>query len=317
MKIVIPDKKTLTDNNDVSFDEIERLGEVVSYDLTPYNILAERIGDAEAVLCNKALITEDVIRSCPNLRYIGLFATGWNNIDIEAATKNKIVVSNAGEYSTMAVAQHVFALLLEFYSKISEYNASVKKGDWERVDTFSYFLSPTYELVGRTIGIVGFGSIGKAVAKIADAFGMNVLVNTRTLPGNSQYKFVTKEQLFSESDVISLHCPLNEETKGMVNRDMLSLCRKNAILINTSRGGTVVEQDLADALNTGAIAGAGLDVAEKEPMCGSPLKTADNCIITPHVAWAPRQTRQRLISIVADNLKCFIEGDPKNMVNHF
>ena len=317
MKIVIPDKKTVINKNDVSFEDIEALGRVISYDVTPYELLAERIGDADAVLCNKAMMTREVIEKCPNLKYIGLFATGWNNIDIDAANEHKIVVSNAGEYSTMAVAQHTFALISAFCSKIAEYDASVKNGDWERSDTFSYFLSSTYEMAGQTLGIIGFGSIGKAVAKIAEAYGMNVIIHTRTVPEKSPYKFVSKEELFKNSDIITLHCPLNQGTKGLVNKEMLKLCKDNAIIINTSRGPVIAEEDLAEALNNGIIAGAGIDVIDSEPMRNSPLKNARNCIITPHIAWAPKQTRERLISIVAQNLKGFIQGSPEHMINHF
>ncbi|MEG0614268.1 MAG: D-2-hydroxyacid dehydrogenase [Oscillospiraceae bacterium] len=316
MKIVILDRKTLT-NDDISFAEIEALGDVVSYSSTPNELIVERICDADVVLCNKSPITKEVISACKNLKYIGLFATGYNNIDIKAASERGIVVSNAGEYSTMAVAQHVFALILEHYSKVSGYSSSVKNGDWERSDTFSYFLSPTYEILGQTIGIIGFGSIGKAVAKVADAFGMKVIISTRTLPpkGLFPYEFVSRDEVFARADILTLHCPLTELTAGLINAENLAKMKKTALLINTSRGGTIIEQELADALNSGVIAGAGIDVLTNEPMKNSPLKTAKSCVITPHIAWSPRQTRERLITIVAKNLGAFISGKPINVVN--
>ena len=317
MEIVILDKKTLT-INDISLKEIEVLGHVTAYDLTPPEKIIERIGDAEAVLCNKSPLTNEVLNGCKNLKYIGLFATGYNNVDIEAANKRGITVSNAGEYSTLAVAQHVFALIMQFSSSISLYNSAVKKGDWITSHTFSFFDYPTFELSGLTLGIVGFGSIGKAVAKIADAFGMKVIVSTRTIPINAvyPYQFVTMDELLTRSDIITLHCPLTSDTQGLICEETLSKMKESAILINTSRGGVVVEQDLANALNNGLIAGAGIDVVAVEPMSATnPLKDAKNCVITPHIAWAPKQTRERLVSIVADNLRGYQNGKPKNVVN--
>ena len=317
MKIVILDQKTLT-NNDISFSEIEALGDVTAYDLTQPDDVIERIGNAEIVLCNKSQMTEKILTSCKNLKYIGLFATGYNNVDINVATKCNITVTNAGEYSTLAVAQHVFALVLQFYSRINEYDVSVKNGNWIKSNTFSYFNYPTAEIAGLTIGIVGFGSIGRTVAKIAAAFGMKVIVSTRTIPEKVvfPYEFVSQNDLFSRADIVTLHCPLTADTEGLICKENLEKMKNNAILINTSRGGVVVEQDLADALNNGLIAGAGLDVISSEPMLPTnPLIGAKNCIITPHIAWAPKQTRERLVSIVADNLKSFLDGNPQNVVN--
>lgn len=317
MKIVILEENAIN-NGDLSLDGLKRFGDVVSYGLTPADKIVEYIGDADAVFCNKSQITADVINACPNLKYIGECATGYNNIDIKTAREKGITVTNAGQYSTMAVAQHVFALILEHFSKVSEYAPSVRNGDWVNSKCFIYYLSPTYELCKRTIGIIGFGSIGKAVAKIADAFGMNVIVFTRTLPDKDiyPYEFVGKEELFSRSDIVTLHCPLTEQTANLVNKNTLSLMKKSAVLINTSRGGVVDENDLADALNQGSIAGAGLDVVGTEPMTQSnPLRNAKNCIITPHIAWAPLQTRERLLSIVTENLEKYLEGNPINVVN--
>ena len=317
MKIVILEENAIN-NNDISLEEFKKLGEFISYGVTPSDKIIEYIGDADAVLCNKCLITREVMTSCPNLKYIGECATGYNNIDISAAKELGITVTNAGQYSTMAVAQHVFALILQFFSKINEYDNSVHNGDWTKSESFVYYLSPCYEIQGLTLGIIGFGSIGKAVAKIADAFGMKVIVSTRTVPleNNYPYEFVSQDELFKRADIVSLHCPLTEKTKGMINKDTLSKMKKTAYLINTSRGPAVIEEDLAYALNNGLIAGAGIDVVAFEPMKkDNPLITAKNCIITPHIAWAPKQTRERLISIVLDNLKSYLDGNPKNVVS--
>lgn len=319
MKIVIPDATTLT-NGDVSLDCFNALGEVASYPVTPKELTVERVKDAEAVLCNKTLMTREVINSCPSLKYIGLFATGYNNIDMEAAAERGITVCNAGEYSTMAVAQHVFAMILEFYSQVSLLDKSVKDGEWLKSKNFSYFPegASALELCGKTLGIIGFGSIGRAVAKIGGAFGMRVIINTRTVPqdGLYPYEFVSKEEVFGKSDIVTLHCPLTENTKDLVCKETLSLMKDSAVLINTSRGGTVNEEDLAEALNSGRIRGAGLDVLKEEPMsANTPLRNAKNCIITPHTAWAPRETRIRLIKIAGDNLKAFIDGKPQNVVH--
>ncbi len=317
MKIVMLEEGAVN-NNDISLDELKKLGEFVSYRLTPDDKIVERIGDAEVVLCNKCQLTADVIKACPNLRYIGECATGYNNIDINAAKESGIVVTNAGQYSTMAVAQHVFAFISHFFSRVGEYNASVQDGGWVKSDCFVYYLSPTYELSGMTIGIIGFGSIGKAVAKIADAYGMKVIVSTRTIPADGEYPyvFVSREELLRRADIVTLHCPLTPDTQNMINKDSLSLMKKSAILINTSRGPVVSEADLADALNDEKIAGAGLDVVSAEPMrADNPLLGAKNCIITPHIAWAPKQTRERLIGIVTDNLRNWLGGNPTNVVN--
>lgn len=315
MKIVILDKKTVT-LGDVSLASIEALGEVISYDLTSQEQVIERISDAEAVLCNKIVFTKEIIESSPNLKYIGLFATGYNNIDLEAAKEKNIVVCNAPAYSTNAVAQHVFALILHFMNQIPAYHNSVCNKAWIHSDTFAYFPYAISELADLTIGILGFGSIGQRTAAIAKAFGMNVIVHTRTVRDGQEAEFVSLDELFTHSDIVSLHCPLTETTAGLICSKNLAKMKKSAILINTSRGGVVKEQDLADALNQGVIAGAGLDVLTMEPMEeNNPLFEAKNCIITPHVAWAPKQTRERLIEIVTDNLTNFINGNPIHIVS--
>lgn len=314
MKIAVLEARTVS-KGDVSFDELYKLGEVKEYPLTPADKIIENIGDAEIVLCNKTPFTADIIRACPKLKYIGLCATGYNNVDLETCNELGITVCNVPAYSTDAVAQHTFALMLQFANRVSEYDGFVKDGGWIRSETFSNFAYPIQELSGKTLGIIGYGSIGRKTAEIAKAFGMNVLVNTRTPKQDETVKFVEINELFSEADFITVHCPLTEKTNGLVNKDMLSLCKPSCVIINTSRGPVINEQDLADALNSGRIAGAALDVLCSEPMSEScPLMGAKNCIITPHVAWAPLETRERLVKTVAANVKAFIDGNPINTV---
>ena len=315
MKIVILEAATVS-KNDVSFEEIYRLGEVREYPLTPVDKIVEYVGDAEAVLCNKTPFTAEVLEACPNLKYIGLCATGYNNIDVVAATRLGITVCNAPAYSNAAVAQQVFSFILRYTNRTSAYNRFVHNGGWIRSETFSAFEYPITELAGKTLGIIGYGRIGRQVAKIAHAFDMNVIVNTRTAKQDSPVKFVGLKELLAKSDIITLHCPLTDETNGLIGLDALKLCKPTAILINTSRGAVINEADLAYALNNDIIAGAGLDVLCEEPMSAdNPLLNAKNCIITPHIAWAPIDTRKRLITIVADNLSAFINGKPINTVN--
>lgn len=315
MKIVILEAATVS-KNDVSFEEIYRLGEVREYPLTPVDKIVEYVGDAEAVLCNKTPFTAEVLEACPNLKYIGLCATGYNNIDVAAATRLGITVCNAPAYSNAAVAQQVFSFILRYTNRTSAYNRFVHNGGWIRSETFSAFEYPITELAGKTLGIIGYGRIGRQVAKIAHAFDMNVIVNTRTAKQDSSVKFVGLKELLAKSDIITLHCPLTDETNGLIGLDALKLCKPTAILINTSRGAVINEADLAYALNNDIIAGAGLDVLCEEPMSAdNPLLNAKNCIITPHIAWAPIDTRKRLITIVADNLSAFINSKPINTVN--
>lgn len=315
MKIVILEAATVS-KNDVSFEEIYRLGEVREYPLTPVDKIVEYVGDAEAVLCNKTPFTAEVLEACPNLKYIGLCATGYNNIDVAAATRLGITVCNAPAYSNAAVAQQVFSFILRYTNRTSAYNRFVHNGGWIRSETFSAFEYPITELAGKTLGIIGYGRIGRQVAKIAHAFDMNVIVNTRTAKQDSSVKFVGLKELLAKSDIITLHCPLTDETNGLIDLDALKLCKSSAIIINTSRGAVINEADLAYALDNDIIAGAGLDVLCEEPMSAdNPLLNAKNCIITPHIAWAPIDTRKRLITIVADNLSAFINGKPINTVN--
>ena len=315
MKIVILEAATVS-KNDVSFEEIYRLGEVREYPLTPVDKIVEYVGDAEAVLCNKTPFTAEVLEACPNLKYIGLCTTGYNNIDVAAATRLGITVCNAPAYSNAAVAQQVFSFILRYTNRTSAYNRFVHNGGWIRSETFSAFEYPITELAGKTLGIIGYGRIGRQVAKIAHAFDMNVIVNTRTAKQDSSVKFVGLKELLAKSDIITLHCPLTDETNGLIDLDALKLCKPSAIIINTSRGAVINEADLAYALENDIIAGAGLDVLCEEPMSAdNPLLNAKNCIITPHIAWAPIDTRKRLITIVADNLSAFINGKPINTVN--
>lgn len=316
LKIRILDWETVS-GGDLSYDRFEKYGEIKAYGMTSPKEASERIGDAEIVLCNKTPMTAEVINACSNLKYIGLFATGYNNVDLKAANEKNITVCNSPAYSTDAVAQHTFALIMQFYNRVSEYNNSVKNGNWVKSKTFSYFSYNVSELAGKIISIIGYGSIGKKVAKIAEAFGMNVIFSTRTVPKESKYKFVSTDEAFRLADILTIHCPLTEQTKGMVCKEKLDLMKKSALLINTARGDIVNEKDLADALNNEKIAGAGLDVLSAEPMSeNTPLKNAKNCIITPHIGWAPIETRKRLLEIVENNLKAFLDGNPINKINN-
>ncbi len=316
MKIAVLDWSTMTANDDIPADLLKKYGEVDIFPLTSPEQTAERIGSAEIVLCNKVLITKEIMDKCPNLQYIGLFATGFNNIDTEYAKLKNITVCNAGQYSTNAVAQQVFAYILDFSSRIRDYDRSVKSGEWENSPCFSYFPIPTAEIAGKTLSIVGYGSIGRRVAEIGSAFGMNIVISTRTAPANCPYELTDTETAVKKADFLTFHCPLTEQTKGLVNADLLNLMKNSAVLINTSRGAVVNEKDLADALNNGKISAAYLDVLEKEPMSpDTPLKTAQNCIITPHTAWAAYETRKRLFDTVCDNIEKWLNGKPQNKVN--
>lgn len=315
IKIVVLDAETVT-RNDVSLEGITSLGETKVCGFTPNDEVAATIADADAVICNKCLITEEVFSRCPNLKYVGLFATGYNNVDTEAAKRHGAVVCNVPSYSTYAVAQHTFALILEHYNRTAEYTRSVDNGEWINYRLFSYFGIPTAELLGRTMGIVGYGTIGRRTAEIARAFGMKVITYTRSPQKITDgTPAVSLEELLQSSDIVSLHCPLTAENKCMINERTLSLMKTSAILINTARGGLVDEKALAEALNTGRIAGAGIDCLTFEPMREDcPLYKAKNCLVTPHIAWAPVETRVRLLEEVSENLRSWIAGTPRNNV---
>lgn len=313
MKVVILDAKTLT-NDDIDFSVFDEFGEVTIYDYTKYNQIAERIKDAEIILCNKSIMNRMTLKDAKNVKYIGLFATGYNNVDIEYTNERNITVCNAGSYSTNAVAQHVFALILEHYNKVGEYNKFVKDGGWIHSEKFSPF-KPMKEMDGRTLGIVGYGSIGKKVAKIAQAFDMKVLAYNRSPKKDEGVRFVEMDELLEKSDIVSIHCPLNRDSEKMCNKDFFSKMKDGALFINTSRGGVVDEQALIDAVKSKKISGAGLDVVAVEPMeKHEEILDIDNIIITPHSAWAPVETRTRLVEIVKNNIKKWVAGDPVNVI---
>lgn len=315
MKIVILDAQTIT-KGDVSLSSLEKFGEVVTYNLTKPEEIEERIKDANAVICNKTVLNESNMKNAKDLKYIGLFATGYNNIDVEYCKKAGITVCNAGSYSTNAVAQHVFALILEHYSSTSKYNAFCHNGGWQTAETFSPFVFPLNELSGKTIGIVGFGAIGQAVAKIALAFNMRVLAYNRSEKSAENITFVDFDTLLKESDIVTVHTPLNSESEALFNKETFSKMKKGAFFVNTARGGVMVEKDLIDALESEHLGGAGVDVLSVEPMSkDSHLPNTKNLLITPHIAWAPIETRIRLIDIVCKNIECFINGNPINVVS--
>lgn len=315
MKIIITDRDTVT-KGDLDLSRLSEFGKVTEYGFTTPEDVSKRVADADIVLCNKTLLNRDTLKGVKNLKYIGLFATGYNNIDLTYAKEKGIVVCNAPGYSTGSVVQHTFALILELFNHVYEYNRIIAAGDWIKSRTFSYFPIPLTELEGKTIGIIGYGTIGKKVAETAHAFGMNVLSYTRTPKESEITLFTDFYSLLEKSDIVTLHCPLNEQTNNLMNADAFGRMKKNAVLINTSRGAVVDENALYSALCTNKITGAGLDVLCIEPM--SPdciLKDAPNCIITPHIAWAGLETRSRLLDIVIENLKGFISGRIQNRVS--
>ena len=322
MKIVVLDGYILNPG-DLTWEGLESLGDTVVYDRTSYDskdidLIIERSKDAEAILINKTPITREILDDLPNLKYIGVLATGYNVVDIEAAKEKGIVVTNIPTYGTDAVAQMVFALLFELTNHVAEHNRAVKEGQWSTKPDWCFWNKPLMELSGKTIGIIGYGRIGQSVGQVARAFGMEVLANAnkpRRELENENMKYVELDELYKSSDIISLHCPLTEDTRGMINKDSITQMKDGVIIINTSRGPLIVEEDLSEALSTGKVKGAGLDVVNVEPIqLDNPLLKQDNCIITPHIAWAPKETRSRLMDIAVENLKGFIEGNPINIV---
>lgn len=316
MKIVVLDGYTLNPG-DLSWKELERMGETVVYERSSVPETPERIADADIVLTNKALLTAEIIAGAPKLRYIGVMATGYNVVDMDAARKHRITVTNVPAYSTASVAQHTFALILELVSRVSSYARSVQAGDWVRSKDFSYQLQPIGELQDKILGIVGLGRIGRAVARMGLAFDMHVLAS-HTHPERDRMEgveFVSVDALFVRSDIISLHCPLNEKNLHFVNRALLASAKQSVLLINTSRGPLIQEADLAEALNQGRIAGAGLDVLATEPPSeDNPLLGARNCLITPHIGWATYEARSRLMGVVSENIRSFLAGTPVHVV---
>ncbi len=318
MKIVILDGYT-TNPGDLSWDFLKEFGTYTVYDRTPEDKIIERAKDCDIIITNKTPVRAETIAQLPNLKFIALLSTGYNVVDVDFAAKRGIPVSNVPCYSTSAVAQLVFAFILEFTNRVSLHSEAVHSGEWSSCPNFCFWKSPLTELQGKTIGIIGYGKIGKAVARIAEAFDMNVLASSRSATvgeSDGNVKFVTVDTLAKESDFITLHCPLTEQTTGMVNEEFISKMKKSAYLINTSRGPVVDENALAAALRSGRLAGAGIDVMGIEPpKCDNPLFERENCLITPHIAWAGFETRTRLVGIVEENLRAFAQGKPINTVN--
>lgn len=315
MKIVVMDAETVCDK-DISLDFLKKFGDVIIYPLTKEDEIDERIKDADILLCNKTQIKRENMKNAKKLKFIGLFATGFNNIDIVSAKEMGITVCNVPSYSTNAVAQQTFAFILQIVNQVGEYNKTVLEGDWIKSRTFSYFPIPMLELNGKTLGIVGYGNIGKAVATIGRAFGMNISVYNRHKIFDDTVKQVSFDELLKTSDIVSLHCPLNDDSRNMMNSDAFSKMKKGAIFINTARGPLVCESALKDALESGHLLGAGVDVLNIEPMTQDcPLYKVKNCLITPHISWAGVETRKRLMKVVEDNIALFLEGKSQNVVN--
>jgi glycerate dehydrogenase len=318
MNIVVLDGHTLA-SDDNPFTPLEPYGKVIVYPhSTPEEVL-ERSGDADILVVNKVRITADVMTRAPRLRFITVTATGYDCIDLAAAKQRGIAVSNVPEYGTESVAQFVFALLLHLCHRVDLHDAAVRAGEWERTGDFSFWKTPLIELAGRTMGIIGFGRIGRRVGELAHAFGMAVLAYDTyhgATPAYQPFAWADLDDLVRQADVITLHSPLTPQTTAMVNRDFLSKCKPTAFLLNAARGPLIAETDLADALNRGQLAGAAVDVVSREPITpDNPLLTARNCVITPHIAWATLAARQRLMAATAANIGSFLAGKPTNVVN--
>lgn len=317
MKIVVLDGYTLNPG-DISWAALEELGELTVYDRTPENKTAERIGDAQIVLTNKTRLTAEIFDAALNIKFVGVLATGYDVVDVAAAKQRGIPVCNVPGYATDAVAEMVFALLLELCRHTGVHAAAVKNGEWATSPDFCFWKHPMTELAGKTMGIVGLGRTGQRAAAIAQAFGMGVLAvsGSRALPESGTLQYATMEQLLAQADVISLHCPLTDATKQLINRDTISRMKDGVMIINIARGGLIDEQALADALNSGKVAGAAVDVVSAEPIhAGNPLLGAKNIIITPHIAWAARPSCERLMEQTAKNVAAYLTGQPVNVVN--
>ena len=318
MKIVILDGYT-SNPGDLNWDKLKILGDLTVYEYTKNQTedVVERLQDCEIALTNKTVITKEIMEVCPKLRYIGVLATGYNVVDMKAAAERGITVTNVPGYSTQAVAQQAFALLLEICSHVAHHSSEVHSGRWSRGRDFCFWDYPLVELDHKTAGIIGFGQTGKAIGRVAKAFGMRVITcgSHATEEGKAIGEYVAREQLLRESDVIFLACPLNEETKDLICAETIAQMKDGVILINTSRGGTIVEKDLAQALKSGKIYGAGVDVVSVEPaQPDNPLLSCDTCVITPHIAWATKEARGRLIDIASENVRSFLDGAPVNVV---
>jgi glycerate dehydrogenase len=318
MRIVVLDGQTMGMSAD-AWDGLRRLGEVEVYERSSPEEVMERARTAGVLITNKAPITAEVIAQAPALRFIAMLATGFDPVDVEAARRRGIPVSNVPEYGTDSVAQLTFALLLELCNQVSLHAEAVRAGDWSRSPTFSFWKMPLVEVAGKTMGLVGFGRIGRRVGEIAHAFGMGVLAYDQfqvNPPAYEPFDWAGLDDLFADADVISLHCPLTPENVGLVNRQRLRLAKSSAYLLNTARGPLVAEQDLAEALNEGRLAGAGLDVVAQEPILpDNPLLTAKNCLLTPHIAWATVEARRSLLEQAIANVASFLAGKPTNVVN--
>ena len=319
MKIVVLDGRT-GNPGDLSWDWLYALGDVRIYDFTALNdeAIIERIADAELVVTNKCPISACTIDACPSIKYITVLATGYNVVDYEYAAKKGVPVSNVPTYGTASVGQYAIALLLEICGQVKHHSDAVHEGRWEKCEDFCFWDYPLIELAGKTMGIIGFGRIGRTTGRIAKALGMRVLATGShpTEEGMAIGEYVDIDTVFRESDVISLHCPLFPETRGIINKDSIAKMKDGVIIINNSRGLLIVEQDLADALCSGKVYAAGLDVVAEEPIKGNnPLLHAPNCIITPHISWAPKESRQRIMECTEKNLKAFLSGEPVNVVN--
>ncbi len=317
MKIVVLDGYT-ENPGDLSWAPLEALGDLTVYDRTPPDLVAERIGDAEIVYTNKTPVTRETMDACPNIRFISVLATGYNIVDVAAAKEKGIPVTNIPVYGTAPVGQFAIALLLEICHHIGHHDRAVHEGRWESNPDWCFWEYPLIELAGKTMGIIGFGRIGQTTGRIAKALGMKILANDAypSEAGKEIAAYVDLESLLAQSDVIALHCPLFPETEGIINKDTIAKMKDGVIIINNSRGPLIAEQDLADALDSGKVAAAAVDVVSTEPIKGdNPLLTAKNCIITPHISWAPKESRERIMMYAAENLQAFLDGAPVNVVN--
>lgn len=317
MKIVILDGHTINPG-DLSWDRLKEYGELAVYERTPGDLIGSRIGDAEIVMTSKCVLSAEVMAQCPNLKYIGVLATGINMVDLEYAEKHRIMVTNVPAYSTDSVAQLTFSLLLEVCNQVGQHSNAVHAGKWECAKDFCFCETPQTEVAGKTLGVIGFGNIGKRVAKIAEAFGMEVLIASNYPDpafAAENISFVSMEDLYQRSDIISLHCPLTENNRGFINQSTISRMKDGVILLNTSRGPLINESDLAASLKSGKVYAAGLDVLSAEPPADNPLTKLSNCIITPHIAWITKESRIRLINTVVANLESFLAGKNINCVN--
>jgi len=316
--MVVLDGHTLNPG-DLSWEGIKNQGELIVYDRTSEDEIVDRCQGAEVIFTNKTPLKKAEIQQLPDLKFIGVLATGYNVVDTAFAKSRNIMVSNVPGYGTSSVVQMTFALLLELCLHVQQHSESVHAGDWTKSPDFCYWNYPLVELAGKTIGIIGFGSIGQRVADVASAFGMEVIGHSRRQTDQyhrKNFRWVALQELLEQSDVVSLHCPITPETNGLINKASLAKMKKTAFLLNTSRGPLVVDQDLAEALNTNTIAGAGIDVLSVEPpVDGNILFKARNCVITPHIAWATKEARNRLMDIAAANLAAYLSGNPVNLVN--